>query len=550
MATRRERAYLGSAALLTAATFLFSLLWAFALPHFEGPDEREHYNSVARLVDGGGWPLPYEASLLGSTWRALGESGAVMPDGEFVDPLPAPSGRGDFIDPSVPPMRSNDGMVQHPPGYYLVAAAVVHTTGGEGMRWDHTAFVLYALSAAMVAGATPFIAGVVRRATGSRWAGILGALFPLFIPWYAASGSRISNDALLILAVSATIYALVRAVTDPRHRTGMLVFSGVAYGVALFAKGYALMLAPVVLLLAVWAVWRRGWGLWSATWRLLLPAGIAAAIGGWWWIRNLILLGRIQPSRFGLRDDRGQEVAADGYSLSLFVKTFFARLNATFWDRIGYVRADGQGWIVGAGGIFLVLVIVLALVLARRRLLLAILLLYPVVILVTLFQNSHAIYWDLGSLRRGIQGRYLFSGIAVFALAFAMLAHRLAHRASRRVNGAVTIIGGVVAMVVVGVAMRSAVPLTWRAREEGTPASISDPAAFMDISPVLLRTMFAAACVLLLLGVVFGARSADSPREREGGRAGRGRRTHPALRGSHAPRAQPGNIQSGGHVRP
>lgn len=508
-----ERTYLVSITLIALATFFVSLLWLLALPHFEGPDEHRHYNSVARLVDGGGWPKPYNASIRGSTWQALGESGWGLTDGQYVDPLPEATDRSGFLGPTDLSASGHDQMVQHPPGYYVLGAVAVSAAGGDSLRWDQASLLLGALSAGLSAGAIPFIGGTVRRATGSRWAGVLGATFPLLIPSYTALGSRISNDALLIVAVSATTYGLVRAWAEPRARTWMLMFAGVSYGIALGTKGYALMFAPVVVILATLAAWQAKRRLWSMAWRLLVAAAIAFAIGGWWWVRNLIILGKLQPSQLGGRERL--DVATDGYSFPEFVSTFFPRLNATFWDRAGYVYAGEQGGLLLlTGGLSLLLIVIAASIFTHSRLTLAILLIYPVVITTTLFVNAHGIYWDTGDPTRGIQGRYLYSGMAVFSLAFASVVHRVVGFRSLAAKFVSTSLIGVAALSGLVYSMLVRVPLTWQARDDRTPASIGDPSAFMDASLLVWGAICIAACTSLLCGLFFGARVASHERGR------------------------------------
>ncbi|WP_162621803.1 ArnT family glycosyltransferase [Microbacterium suaedae] len=445
--------------------------------------------------------------MLPSTWQAVMESGGSMPNGAQLDDLPAPEERSAFVVDKDLPGLVRDQMVQHPPGYYVIGAAVVTLAGGADIPWDRASALLRGLSAFLTAAAIPFIAGAVRWATGSRWAGVLGALFPLLIPWYAVSGSRISNDSLLILACSATIYALVRAWRDPRSAAWALPVAGAAYGIALGAKGYALILAPVVVVLAVGAAWRSTRNVWKTVIRILVPGAIAFAIGGWWWVRNLLILGTLQPSVLGGREH--QDVAAEGYSFALFVDTFFTRLNATFWGRVGYVSNAHPSATVIAGGILLLVVIIGALFFARSRWMLALLLSYPFLIGLTIFQNAHGIYWDIGNPTRGTQGRYLYSGISALALSFAALVHGFLARRSGWLRSASVVATSALAVLIVIASLLWVIPAAWASHEESAPVATGDPVAFMGMSWFGYGAIALAAVACLVVATVTGARVAS-----------------------------------------
>ncbi|MGI6879170.1 DUF2142 domain-containing protein [Microbacterium sp. gxy059] len=502
-ARREQRVYRGSVAVIALATFVISLLWGLALPHFTGPDEPRHYNSVARLVDGGGWPLPYEARVVGSTWEAVGESGLELPDPEYTVEVPPAAERSAFLADSDLPEFVRDQMVQHPPGYYLVGSTLIAAVGGGELRWDHAAFLLRGLSAALIACAVPFIAGAVRWATGSRWAGVLGGLFPLFVPWFTVSGGTITNDALLIAACSATIWALVRAWHDARAASWLLPVAGVAYGVALMSKGYAMMLAPVVVVLAVGAAWRATRSAWRTLVRVLVPGVIAFAIGGWWWVRNVLLLGTLQPSVLGSRER--QEIPVDGYSFEVFVEAFLTRLNATFWGRVGYAATANPSGAIIAAGILLVAIVLAALVFSRSRWMLLLLLAFPVIIAVTIFRNAHGIYWDIGDPTRGTQGRYLYSGIAAFALAFAALTHTILARRRAPLRAAVAPVAAGLAAAILVASAFWVVPFEWQAYHGISGISPAEVATRMDVSGATYGVLLAVAALLLAAGAAGGA---------------------------------------------
>ncbi|MGM1017691.1 MAG: glycosyltransferase family 39 protein [Actinomycetota bacterium] len=453
-----ERTYRGAVALLTVLAFLLSAAWAIMLPLFDGPDESRHYNSVARIVNGDGWGRPYEPRLLGSTQQALVESGVGLPDGSRTAPAVVSADRSGFLDPGSFEPRFRDYMVQHPPGYYVVQAGVITVAGGESLRWDRAHLLMRIASAAMLAAAVPFMIGAARWATGSRVAGIVGAAAVLAIPFFTVMGSYVSNDTLLLTTCSATLYFLVRACSDSRLSAWMLPLAGIAYGGALLTKGLALMLAPAVVVLAILAAHRRGWSVKTVATQIAAPAVIAAAIGGWWWVRNYLVLGVVQPSQFGSRE-RLQEPVAE-YDLGRFVSGFFDRFNATFWGRgASAEKAFPQALEWGLAAVALG-VVVSALIWGRRRWLMLVLLSFPVIVACTLFFNAHGIYWDTGRPQRGIQGRYVFSGAAAFAVV-AAIAWCAAVRRLRRSAGTLLALVAPLPFLVTLLAMSWLVPRSW-----------------------------------------------------------------------------------------
>ena len=444
--TGRDRAYPGGVALLSLIVLAASLLWAVTTPAFHGPDEALHYNSINRLLDGEGWPEPYTAPVKASTWRAVGEStgSRVLFQGPAVREMSpaAPGDRSAMNDGSGLEDRGRDQMVQHPPTYYLLGAGAVQVVGGTSIPWDTALMTLRVLSAVLTAASVPFLVGVGRRLTGSRRAGLLGATSLLAIPFFSTMGGYVTNDSLLLLTTSAALYCAVRTLDADRLLTWLLL-TGLGLGAALLTKGLALFLIPVVGLLTLLAVLRRPLPAHRRLSLLLVPQGVAFVVGGWWWLRNLLTLGSVQPSQCGV--DGGCTMIAPKDppppDTWFFAVSFVKRFSQTFWGRGGIETIAYPYAVTTAATVLLVALVLAAVLLTRRRTVLLALVAAPVLITVVLFTNAYGIYVDVGVPNRGVQGRYVFSTAAVLAACAAVLWARWDRRAGgRRVTAAGTVL--------------------------------------------------------------------------------------------------------------
>lgn len=436
-----ERSYWLGALALTGLLFLGSVGWGVTTPAFHGPDETQHVNSVLRVLDGGGWPAPYEARVNGHTWQALVESGSPLVERRYPEAREAATiteTRSGVLDTTPLEDRWRDQMVQHPPAYYVITAGTVRALGGESLQWDEAQVVMRVTSAAATAAGLPFLIGVARRLTGSRTAGLVAGTVPFAIPFFVTMGGYVTNDALVFPAFSLCLYAGIRAVDDRRPLLWSAV-CGFALGSGLLVKGFLLMAVPVVVLLTLLVGRGRGWS-WPR--RALPPTfalSIAFVVGGWWWLRNWLTFGVVQPTQYG------HAAPLDGLDSDprFFVTNFVGRFARLFWGRGGDPTIGYPESAVLLASSLLVALIVLGLVVSPRRLLLAIGLVFTVLIVVTIFRNAWSIYTAVGSINRGVQGRYVFGGLAGVAAAVATAWAWLIRR-QRRLWAPTTLVGALV----------------------------------------------------------------------------------------------------------
>ncbi|WP_372593545.1 DUF2142 domain-containing protein [Actinotalea sp.] len=419
------RMYLALVAVLTSTFAVVGVGWSVLTPAFHAPDEPQHLNSTLRIMTGHGWPAPGEAYLTEGTVVAMQEAGFGSGYAVFTTDAQVPRfGRsvvteldGPYPDADSP---SYDQMTQHPPAYYALWAALLTVLGADDWPWDDQLLALRLLGVGLVSGVVPLAAGSARLLTGSSEVGTVAAAVPLAVPQFTHIAATVSNDTLTTLAGAAVTYLVVRAMvlgTDGRTT----VWTGIALGVGLLTKGFLLAAIPLVAIALLLAP-RRGRATTART-RLgsaLLALVIAFAIGGWWWLRNLVVHGTLQPS--GAPEMLPDAESAVTTSTIEFLVAATVRLSQSFWGNFGWLDLALPFWIVVGAQLALLASAVGAAIWAirnRRLRALTVCWLYPGAILAIVLVGAHANHQRTG-LYPGLQGRYLFSAIVVIALTVAL----------------------------------------------------------------------------------------------------------------------------------
>ncbi|MFH1086812.1 MAG: phospholipid carrier-dependent glycosyltransferase [Chloroflexota bacterium] len=281
------------AGLALALTFgALGLLYSVTTPLFETPDEPFHFRYVRWLVEQralpplvvaqGEWeqgefhqpPLYY---ALGAFLTAPIPVGGPEPIGE----------RNPYATLGLPHAASNKNAVLH--GRTEGMPYTGATLAVQVLRWFGvlcsmgTVFLVFRIARAVAPG----------RPLAALGATALAALNPQFI--FASAGA--SNDALLTLITTLTLYVCVRLSDgqDRSHATPLAL--GLLVGLAGLTKlsGLAIGLVVMGAYLLRWDR-RRPW--WPELARpLLIVAAVALAVCGWWYVRNGLLYG----DPFGMR---------------------------------------------------------------------------------------------------------------------------------------------------------------------------------------------------------------------------------------------------------
>jgi 4-amino-4-deoxy-L-arabinose transferase-like glycosyltransferase len=400
-------------------------VYSVAVPIFEKPDELHHYFVIQYLLDCRSLPVQEGSS---ETWwaqeasqpplyyalAALATSWVDTSDAYELVWLNPQRNMGDPGDPGNKNLTVHTDRERWP---YRGATLALHVA-----RW---------LSLFFGAGTVWCTYSIVRQVLPARPVLALGAAgVNAFIPQFLFISSSASNDSLIALLAALTLLTLVRMMNREQnekstssvlgHLSCDHLLLGFTLGLAALTKlsGLALLGLTGLVLTGI-ARQRRSW-------RYLLTGGLvvgglAAAIAGWWYARNVRLYGDLTGLSamlqvVGRRDNFASSASA--------LWDEFTGVRASFWGIFGwfslpmpepvYWALDGLS-ALGAGG--------LAIYLFRQRsarerqgqkaaLGLGLLLLWTAIVVALLVR------WT--SLTRGSQGRLLFPALSAIVTALAV----------------------------------------------------------------------------------------------------------------------------------
>lgn len=510
-------------ALLAVASFVY--------PLYRAPDESAHIDLVIAVAREGGYPLDREriTEQITESYALIGhdphDPGQAPPLQAADAPPRATRPSLSAITPDAPSWRPQH-MTQHPPLYSLLLGWTLRLTpGAENWPFDRTGAFLRLLNALMVAP-LPLIAwAVTRRLRAPAAIGVTAAIVTTGIPQLTHLGSSVNNDNLLALLGALIFLPLTTlaqgdarrharrdgrdARRDTDRKTALIL--GLLGGLALLTKGFALSLPLWIGAAALGAVTgarhRR-----PALRRAVTTAGIAlggaALIGGWWWVRNLVVHRTIQPSGIHVPEPPA------GFSpdVGWWLRFFWRRLSQRFWIEPNVL--PGGAWpveelaMIGLG-----VLLVAALVLSRRhgiRRAVLVALLAPAVGIGLIVVYGAWRYYAASGIPFGIHGRYLYPGVVGLAVVAACGAWALL-----RERAAPTLLA--LAVLLQARALWLALDFYWA---DGWSAVLAwSPWPVGASYGVLAATVAAVAATVVALSRSAGGR---------GSRAARGRRSSPA----------------------
>lgn len=393
---------------------LLLLVYTVLVPVYRAPDEYKHIHYALHLSRGE--PLPdlndlYLSKDIDGTVHWLGFRAAEP------RPLPASeatirSQRPTFEEakPLGQDGRGANQMTQHPPLYYFVLGWTLRLTPTiDAWSFDQVVGYLRLLNVPLAIPLPLLAFAATRRLVGGNGpAPVAAAVAGLAVPQFFHIGGSVNNDNLFNLAAGVLAVALVFvALGDLSLRTAGCVAA--TFGLALLSKGFALALPPWIV--AAYALgWLRRRGRPPVV-PLLVALGASTLVGGWWWVRNIMRYGALQPAAHGL--SFREDFAADPshYWLELFTPFLLER----WWGSFGWVDNPLPWSAVVAAWVVLGIGVVGAFVLVSTRdpgsrLDIAVMVLPTVLTLAVVAYGGWRTYASTG-VPAAVQGRYLYAGL-------------------------------------------------------------------------------------------------------------------------------------------
>jgi len=551
-------------------TALFTLLlasWSVLAPQYHAPDEPHHVDAVMRLAEGKGWPLVGHATVSPEMIGSL----AAAPVGTRADPYDLVVGpftkagatpraeRPEWRELVRPgqPKPDVQQMMQHPPLYYLVGAALLKVLPGapQDLRFDLIIGLLRLMSVLMVAPLPLLAWACADRLTPSRAAGRVAALVPPAVPMLTHIGSSVNNDALLILTGGLATLAICYVLRgDTSVRTGL--WTGMFIGLAMFSKSLGVVFVPLAVA-AYLLAWRRARGdlaragtltaepglpagaepgraaggarsdstpfLLAETtagpgmptrparfpWLpLLLGSATALAFGAWWFVVNLVRYHAFQPSTPDFAP--GTELSGWGSFTNLLVNGTILR----WWGEFGWFEVSLPELAARIGTAVVAVLVAVGIVQARtaRRRVDLLCMVWPTAGLVGLMTLQSALHFHRTYYVAGISGRYLFAGLASLAVAIGAGAASLG-RASRFTPPLVL----AAAVVMQALAVHAVFPRWWQGPGDSVRTGLDGILAWSPWPPLAAEVVFALLAAALVATVVWAVVFAVRPDPRDPG---------------------------------
>jgi small subunit ribosomal protein S36 len=408
---------------LTAVTFCLSACWALLTPIFHAPDEPEHYDLISALASDPHYP-EYDQRGVDPTIDDLAQAmlnsggGSRAPHLGAATP-PAVLGTANLSDPPTGAVRpASNQMPQHPPLYYESMAAALRTMrlldpGSRAPSIASEVVFLRLLNAAIACTIPAAAMAALRLLSSRRTSGIAAGLACLAVPQFSHISGSINNDNLMNLLAAWSIVSLLWIL-----RRGLTlrsaVVAGLLVGLGAMTKAFGLLLVPLLVLVFLVALIRsrdRGRAL-----RFAAFGGVVAAVlGGWFWLSNVISHGSMSPTTFFDRAPTRPDGSVVDHRawLDLAVRSIPER----FWlsaGRYSVTFPDAVWKGLTVAGIALVVGGLVRLIRGGRWIEALVALAPFVLTLLYVLQHAHSIYVRT-TWTSFLQGRYLFVGIAGLA---------------------------------------------------------------------------------------------------------------------------------------
>ncbi len=415
---------------VTAAHTGLLLLFTILYPPYISFDEPQHVDMVVSLLHGDGWPAPghriVSQGVVTSSQIVMGSPSHIITP--FASRPIAPEGNrpslAELGDDKPASNRMINQIVQHPPLYYAIGAAVMKATPGhDRMSYDRFVWVLRLISVLMIMPLPVLAWAACRQVTENRIAASAAAVVPAAIPGLTRIGASVNNDNLITLLFSILAVQLLGVATgDLRRRTGVWV--GVVALLAILTKAFGFIALPVIVVCYLLG-WRRRGG--RLPWMPAVSALVIAVVGGgWWWVRNVVDFRTVQPSGYGPGVDIYGHAAAASVARHYehWAGFYFNLVARTFWSGLGVPLPPEIPRVATLLALYIsIALVVVGIVTGTRRtggrwVLLAACLPLVLTLAAETYQSYKTYHSDL--VVAGAQGRYLYLGVVWLAPAVAL----------------------------------------------------------------------------------------------------------------------------------
>lgn len=265
---------------------VLALIYAYATPLFEAPDELYHFAMIDTIARTGALPVQDRANI--GAWRQEGSQPPLyyllaapvvrlFDTSDFLDVQP----HNPHVNMGVPGAVGNKNRILHDAPYQLTLSgtrgAVYAARLISIVLGGVTVFAVYQ-TARVLMPARPEVA-------------LVAAALTAFNPQFLFITASINNDNLVTALNSLTLWQTLALLRDG-FRTRRSVILAVLVALATLSKLSGLVMVVTVTLAALWVAYRR------RDLRGLITLGglmliVWAALAGWWYARNLTLYGEL-----------------------------------------------------------------------------------------------------------------------------------------------------------------------------------------------------------------------------------------------------------------
>ena len=417
----------GVALIVGLATVMFygiMMIWACVTPDFRAPDEPQQVSTTLRLAYVHSYPAPGDARIyppVKASYSDVGFGGIGLNTIVGLVPLHRPTSTqltsetmsqlGAQLARERQPLTpyDYDQMTQHPPGYFAVMAVAARVFNVID-KTPHTALLILRLCSALLLAPLPFLTFRIGKSLGaSPLVAAAASFLPAALPQLTHLGGAVNNDALTITLGAAVTWLALEVATRPAVR-GWAIGLGLTMTALLWTKGTALPMLVVVA--AAYLLRARRFGVRRTLGDAVLTA-LCTLPGLAWWVANVVRFGALQPD--GYPKSYLNLLPHGHISFGHWLHGFFPGLTRSFFADYGWLEAPPPAVVTALLTIAVLVLVVVGIVRCGPRWATAILAqLSWVVPLIAIMDTSHSASDRIGALQ-GVQGRYLFVGVAALA---------------------------------------------------------------------------------------------------------------------------------------